>query len=125
MAIGRPPLFDSPEALTEAIDQYLAGVPSDKWTITGLALSLGFESRQSFYDYEEKGDFSYIIKRARLHIEMGYEQKLSSNACTGAIFALKNMGWKDKSEVDQNISGGLTWKEEKTYEADKETDHSS
>jgi hypothetical protein len=116
MAVGRPPIFENPEQLTEAIDGYLVGVPSEKWTITGLALSLGFESRQSFYDYEAKGEFSYIIKRARLHIEMAYEQKLSSNACTGAIFALKNMGWKDK--VEQEIHGAMpvTLNETRTYE---------
>jgi hypothetical protein len=96
--IGRPPKYKSPEELQEAIDAYFE--LTDKPTISGLALALGFESRQSFYDYEQ-GDFSYTIKRARLQIEAVYEQKLHGAQCTGAIFALKNFGWTDKTEVEQ------------------------
>lgn len=115
MPAGRPPIFKSADELQKGVDEYLESTPSEKYTITGLALSLGFESRQSFYDYEEKAEYSYIIKRARLFVECSYEHKLSGNNSTGSIFALKNMGWKDKSEVEQ--SGGLTmnWHEEKTY----------
>src|SRR5690349_15595622 len=97
-ALGRPLKFESPEGLEASIADYFkeiteAGEPA---TITGLALYLGFESRQSFYDYEEREEFSYAIKRARTRIEYEYEKKLSGNNCTGPIFALKNMGWKDK-----------------------------
>ena len=125
MAFGRPRHYDTPEELQEAIDKYfidIAGIKTaevspdgtitEKWTrlpepatITGLALAIGFESRQSIYDYEKEGDFSYIIKTARMRVECEYEKKLSSTAPTGAIFALKNMGWKDKSEQDINHSG--------------------
>lgn len=116
---GRPPIFADPEALKAKVDDYFVwvqgekeiiinqkGEPEEKWkrfpkhvTITGLALHLGFESRQSIYDYEEKGEFSYIIKNARLRVEENYEQNLHGNNCTGSIFALKNMGWKDKTET--------------------------
>ena len=58
-------------------------------TMTGLALFLGFCSRQSMYDYEEKSQFSYTIKRARTFIECEYEKMLHNGQCTGAIFALK------------------------------------
>jgi hypothetical protein len=68
-------------------------------TITGLALYLGFESRQSFYDYEKKEEYSYIIKRARLAIESCYEEGLHYKTPTGSIFALKNMGWFDRQEL--------------------------
>ena len=74
-------------------------------TITGLALYLGFDSRTSFYEYGKKEEFMYIIKRARLVDENRYENNLYSNACTGAIFALKNMDWHDKSEVDHTNKG--------------------
>ena len=74
------------------------------YTVAGLAYFLGFESRQSFYAYEDKIEFSYTIKRARLRIEKGYEQNLQFNNPTGSIFALKNMGWHDKSEIEQNIN---------------------
>lgn len=122
---GRPPLYETPEALEQAIHDYFnpeevvelrtdAGIqkviegrkPREKVTITGLAYYLGFESRQSFYDYEEKPEFSYIIKKARLRVEMGYEENLQGNNVAGSIFALKNMGWKDKTE--QEHSGSLT-----------------
>jgi hypothetical protein len=78
-------------------------------TITWLALFLWFESRQSFYDYEDNEMFSYTIKRARTFIEMEYEEMLRINP-TWAIFALKNFWWKDKTEIDQNITWDITVK---------------
>jgi hypothetical protein len=68
-------------------------------TITGLCVYLGFESRQSFYAYEEKEEYSYIIKKARLRVENYYEQCLQFGNVTGAIFPLKNMGWYDRQEL--------------------------
>jgi len=106
---GRYPFFESPELLQQAIDLYFKTCEAEKKqpTITRLAYDLGFESRQSFYDYEEKPQFSYIIKRARLFVESGYEANLQNAACTGAIFALKNMGWKDKQEIDTRYPEGV------------------
>ena len=78
-------------------------------TITGLAFFLGFASRQSLYDYEKDGRFSYIIKRARLKIEQNYEEMLQvgSGQAAGQIFALKNMGWTDKTEIAHGgVKGG-------------------
>ena len=103
--IGRPRVYDDAESMQKDIDGYFE--TETKLTVTGLALALGFESRQSLYDYEENNDFSYIVKKARLRIENGYEKRLHEQACTGAIFALKNMGWKDKTEQDVNLSGGV------------------
>jgi hypothetical protein len=40
-------------------------------------------------------------------IEMYHEERLSENNVTGAIFALKNMGWRDKSEQDLKVQGGV------------------
>lgn len=101
--------FKTDDELKAAIDNYFAETKAkeENPTVTGLALHLGFESRQSFYDYEKYQDHSYTIKRARLMIECQYEQKLHNAACTGAIFALKNFGWEDKRE----ISGRLTLQE--------------
>jgi len=67
-------------------------------TLSGLALFLGFNSRQAFDDYEENGKFAAILKRGRLRIEAIYEKKLHQQSPTGAIFALKSMGWNDKTE---------------------------
>lgn len=97
---GRPPIFATPEELEDKINAFYVSDPI--LTITGLAHYLGFESRQSIYDYKEKGQFSYIIKRALLFIESNYEKKLSGTTPTGPIFALKNMGWKDKTETEMS-----------------------
>ena len=96
---GRPPKFSSVEELEEAIESYFSQddlIP----TITGLALHLGFCDRQSFYDYEGRDEFSCTMKKARLSVENVYEQRLHGQSPTGAIFALKNFGWKDKQDVD-------------------------
>ncbi len=113
---GRPPIFDTPEHLKEKIDEYfdkgmkkrtvLIGKAPNQTTIeievptiAGLCYYLGFESRQSFYDYEKRDGFSYTIKRARLSIEIEYEEQLQHGNTVGAIFALKNMGWYDRQEI--------------------------
>lgn len=101
---GRPSKYNTEKELQKAIDNYWSTLDDSKPTITGLALSLGFESRQSFYKYELDGEFCYTIKRARLQIECIYEQNLHSNNATNSIFALKNFGWTDKSEIDHNIT---------------------
>ena len=100
MPAGRPAHFDNEEQLVAKVQEYFDTTDFAMLTVTGLAYFLGFESRQSFYDYEEKEQFSYIIKRARLFIESSYELRLSGNSPTGAIFALKNMGWNDKQQVE-------------------------
>jgi hypothetical protein len=100
---GRPPLFKTDEELQGMITKYFEQ-DNIKPTITGLALFLGFCDRHSFYDYEKREEFSHTIKRARALIETVYETLLHSNSCTGAIFALKNFGWKDKTEVDQTMN---------------------
>ena len=102
--------YETPEDLQKAIDEYVSNPPTRKSvvngkvidvpsiTISGLCYYLGFESRQSFYDYEKRDGFSYTIKRARLFIENYYESNLIHAACTGSIFALKSMGWDDGSK---------------------------
>jgi len=104
--VGRPSHYTNPGDLEAAIQEYFATIETGKATITGLAYHLGFESRQSLYDYEQKGEYSYIIKRARLKVEMGYESDLRSNNPTGSIFALKNMGWKDASRTELTGADG-------------------
>ena len=115
---GAPPYFNTPEDLQEAIQDYFENAPERTFagkngpfkakslTITGLCYHIGFESRQSFYDYEKRVQFSYTVKRARLFIESEYEAQLTHGNTTGAIFALKNMGWHDKQVVDNLSSDG-------------------
>ena len=69
-------------------------------SITGLALHLGFESRQSMYAYEKNGEFSYTIKKARTRCEQFIEENTMKGYIPAAvgIFYLKNHGWTDRSE---------------------------
>ena len=103
--MARPRKFNTVKELDGAIQEYFDKY-KDQLSISGLALHLGFESRQSFYDYEKNSKFSYSIKRARLTIENFYETKLTGNNVAGSIFALKNFGWKDKQDIEH--SGGVS-----------------
>ena len=98
--IGAPRKYKTREELEEAVEDYIS--QNETLTLTGLALSLGFESRQSIYDNEKNGEFSYTIKRARLRIENSNEKLLYSNATAGAIYALKNFGWTDKQHIEHS-----------------------
>ena len=100
MGAGRPPKYKKAEELQEKVQEYFNAASETKKTITGLVLACGFCSRQSFYDLEKQEEFSYTIKRARLQIENHYEEMLQGNNVAGSIFALKNLGWVDKQEID-------------------------
>ncbi len=110
--VGRPPIWDDPERFEQAVEAYFveSEIAKSNPTWTGLALHLGFESRQSLQDYKEKDQFSYPIKKALARIEENYEQGLFSRNPAGAIFALKNFGWKDKQEVEQSGGTSITVK---------------
>jgi len=122
---GRPAMFDDPKEMEAAILEYFTlfgkestdeqreakgiAIYEHRPTITGLCLFLGFESRQSFYAYEQKPGFSYTIKRARVKIENLYENMLlSKNTATGAIFALKNFDWNDNQKIELTDSRKAT-----------------
>ena len=109
--VGRPRIFETVDELNEAIEAYyqLCQEKELKPTITGAAFHLGFADKTTLYDYRDRPEFSHSIKRLLLFVENGYEQALHGNSVTGSIFALKNMGWKDKQEVDNNttINGGV------------------
>lgn len=78
------------------------------YTITGLAVFLG-TSRETLIDYQGRKEFSDTIKEAKDKCENFVELSLLDKNPTGAIFNLKNnYGWKDKTEVDNNISGGVS-----------------
>jgi len=94
----------TPDEIDAKVDEYFASHP-DKPTVTGLALFLGFESRQSLYDYQKRDESSYRVKRAISRIEEVHEQRLYEPQSTGSIFWLKNRGWSDKSEIDHTTKG--------------------
>ena len=117
---GRPPKFKSAEELERKIDEYFKdcdgtpillpdGAPlKDKAgevilakrhppTVTGLALALGFKSRQSLLDYGGKERFADTIARAKLRIEAYAEERLyDRDGQRGAEFNLKyNFRWAE------------------------------
>ncbi len=80
--------------------------PQIPYTITGLALALG-TTRDLLLDYAEKDEFSDTIKSAKAKCHNFAEKRLFEANATGPIFNLKNnYGWKDKTEVDQDITSG-------------------
>lgn len=102
MPAGRPLLFETPEELWSKVLDYIQN--EKKPTLSGLAYFLGVD-RQTLYNYKARPEFFDIIKKATDYVEYKYEERLIyENNPTGVIFALKNMGWKDKQEIDQNTS---------------------
>ena len=132
---GRNPKFESAEEMQKLIDEYFEecngiilryeegvnkGNPIvDKYdnpviigrhppTVTGLALKLGFSSRQSLLNYQGKGEFFDTITRAKMRIEEYAEERLfDREGVNGAKFSLVNnfKGWKDSAEIDVKNKG--------------------
>lgn len=99
---GRPRKYQSVAQLQSAIDSYFES--TKKVTVTGLALHLGFNSRQSLINNEGYSEeFLDAIKRAKTRVEMYYEEHLVENNAAGSIFALKNFGWRDKQDFDHRV----------------------
>lgn len=104
---NKPLKFKNAEDLQNKIDSYfkeckLKEIPL---SITGLALALD-TNRQTLINYQNKDGYENIIDRAKLMIENAYEIRLINNGRSGDIFALKNFGWTDKQEIDNNIKVG-------------------
>ena len=126
---GRPPKYKSAEEIQEKIDQYFEeckgkplldaggkqiynklGYPviiGDKPpTITGLALALGFTSRQALLNYQGKKEFVDTITRAKARVEQYTEERLfDKEGSSGAQFSLRNnfKGWNDLEEKKMDI----------------------
>lgn len=135
MGAGRPPIYDRNDQkdidrLSEKIDDYFASIYDDEEkkfkeppTIVGLTLHIGFSSKDTLYNYKDIPEFSYLIKRGISLVEKWHEIKAAyGDKCVGNIFVLKNMGWKDKSEVDNNTNMQINWSENKSYESDDKAD---
>ena len=128
---GRPPVYKSKEEIQEKIDKYFSdcegevlkdeeGNPilnkyggviimgSKPPTITGLALALGFASRQALLNYQNREEFNDTITRAKSRVEQYAEERLfDRDGSNGAQFSLKNnfKGWNaDKKEENQQGS---------------------
>lgn len=102
--VGRPLKFESVKQLSEVADRYFDETPEEEWTITGLALALD-TTRETLMDYENKDEYSDTIKKYKLRVHNAYEKDLRKKGRSGDIFALKNFGWKDKTEQDITTGG--------------------
>jgi hypothetical protein len=125
---GRPLKYATPEDMQLAIDDYFSACDnhvitiSDRYTkrkrtvsdpmpytMTGLARTLGFESRSSLVNYKRRDKFMNTIKEARMRVEESVESRLlkSTSPVAGPIFNLKNNfdGWHDKQEIDHTSKG--------------------
>lgn len=122
---GRPPKFTSAEEIQGLADQYFKSCEKKQFelngepcfdkngkpifldakppTITGLALALGFNSRQSLLNYQAKAQFLDTITRAKSRVEQYAEERLfDRDGVNGARFSLINNfeGWKNKPMED-------------------------
>lgn len=106
--MGRPPYFDNPEDFTREADAYFCRCVADERvpTVNGLALALGFNSRQSLLNYAGKPEFVDAVKAIRTRLESEWEQRLSGPNAAGTIFWLKNHGWTDKTETELSGPNG-------------------
>jgi hypothetical protein len=102
---GRPLKFQTPEDLEAKGLEYIklcesAGRPM---TITGMAIHLD-TSRETLMDYQERDQFSDTVKKLKSYCEDYAEQSMYiGKNPAGAIFALKNFGWRDRTEQDLRV----------------------
>lgn len=123
------PKYKNPEEMQVLIDKYFedckgkvltdndGNVLTDKYgspivvgtkppTVTGLALALGFTSRQALLNYQGKKQFVDTITRAKSRIEEYTEGRLfDRDGAKGAIFSLAHnfKGWKDKDGENDDV----------------------
>lgn len=75
-------------------------------TVTGLALALGFKTRQSLLNYQARSDkFNDIITVAKSRCEEYAERRLyDRDGVNGAKFSLTNnfKGWREKPLEDED-----------------------
>lgn len=139
---GCPPTFTSSVEVQGLIDNYFIecdgklledkdGIPilnkydepivigAKPYTVTGLALALGFNSRQTLLNYQAKDEFMDTIVRAKAYIEQYAERRLyDREGSNGAKFVLaNNYGWRDKTEVE---STNLNYNKDMTTLSDEE-----
>lgn len=84
----------------------------EPFTITGLALALD-TSRETLMDvensngpYSEDKRYSDAIKKAKLRCQQYAERHMfQARNPAGAIFALKNYGWRDTQDINHTLDG--------------------
>lgn len=108
---GHPLLDDKGAAVTDKFG-YPIILDSKPLTVTGLALALGFTTRQSLLNYQAKSKkYQEIIERAKLKIENYAEMRLyDKDGSNGAKFNLQNnfKHWDaDKAKSDDGRGSAI------------------
>lgn len=103
---GRPRIIETAEEFDRLVDEYFVEIweRSQRPTMTGLQLHLGFASSQSFNDYLNREEFSGSVMRARNLVKAAYETNLirHQGSVQGVMFALKNFGRVEGDWIDVN-----------------------
>lgn len=78
-------------------------------TVTGLALALGFTSRQALLNYQAKKEFVDTVTRAKSRIEEYAERRLyDRDGARGAEFTLKyNFRWAQEEKESGGGESGV------------------
>ena len=97
--IGKPLLDENGKVLTDKRGNPIM-IGARAPTVTGLALALGFNSRQTLLNYQAKTEFVDTITRAKTRCEEYAESRLyDRDGARGAEFSLKyNFGWESLKE---------------------------
>lgn len=80
-------------------------------TVTGLALALGFTSRQALLNYQAKLEFVDTITHAKARVEQYAEERLfDRDGSNGAQFSLRNnfKGWDADKKNNDSGDGKIT-----------------
>lgn len=103
MPAGRPIEY-TPERIQEIIEYMEKYIEDSAIPSIAKFAYISNMSRQALYEHSE---FSDMLKRLKDKREAALEEKLFSDPrfATGTIFALKQMGWSDKQEIDHTTKG--------------------
>ncbi len=129
METGRPKKYKHPAEMQKVIDRYFKKCAGevlrtkdnkpilDKYnnpiilgaeppTVTGLALALGFTSRQALLNYQDRQEFFDTVTRAKMRVQEYAEKQLyNRDGSRGAQFSLQNnFGWKNEQSIDSTIN---------------------
>lgn len=110
--IGRPLKYKTAKQIEEIGQKYIDKCKEngEPILITGLALALDTD-RKTLINYQNNEMFFNTINKLKQQCECYAEEKLFvGNNTTGAIFALKNYGWKDKQDIEITHNVDITVK---------------
>jgi hypothetical protein len=98
---GGRPLALSVEGVKARGEKFFSDCDANKkpYTLSGLALACGFYDRRQMREYEARERFGPTIKRLLTRVEQYAEEHLHTSMPTGPIFALKQLGWRDVTEL--------------------------